>query len=851
MKILNKLTIKHLTLNKKRTITTIIGICLSTALMVGIGLLCSTVRDSMIKSSIKNDGRYTVMYNVPSSKLKIIESDNDVKDYYYYYHIGYHKLDKVANEFKPYIDIVGVDKNFLNELTLLEGRLPRNNNEVVASETLIGNSEHKIKVGDKLTLNIGDYPTYYTEEEVNVETTKKEYTVVGINERYVTEAQYAFYSGYQVYTLDTPSSDTSVVAFVNFKSFKNAYKKGDKLTKELGLDVFDNGYFSDVLHGSSSLAYNDYLISMYGESRYENIIGSISGVLAIILSLISIGCIMVIYNSFAISVMERKKQFGLFASIGTTRKQLRHTVFFEALIVGTIGIILGIISAYIGIGTVILIVNNLLKNAINIPLELCTYPLFIIIPVIFMIITIILSAFIPARRASRVSPIRAIKQNDDIRIKGKKVKTNKLVRKIFGMEGELALKNIKRNKKKYRITIVSLFISIVLFISFSSVLKYVFEGVTSYTDYPDYKYIIDYTSNSYEDGIKKLNAYRNYDGVKESVISLRSLYYPVKINRNVLDKNYIKNTEYEKDNDKLVATFISISNVDYNNLLKKYNKKDGTVFVVNNYSLVKYTNNSRKKYQGKIFNTNNLDLKLCDYTMENCDYNLDNIVVLNEIPFGIDYFTQSDSFAVVVSQELFKKIESNFTDITYYDEEDTYSTITMLMNAKSKDLEDALKKESKNGTSLNYINVDEQLKLMRNLILVIKILLYGFISLVTLIGVTSVFNTINTSINLRRKEFAMLRSVGLSPRGFNKILSFESIFFGFKSLLYSIPVSIAVSYLIYKNILGIVDMEFKLPIKPIIISILAVFIIVFITMRYSARKIKKENILEAIREENI
>ena len=140
---------------------------------------------------------------------------------------------------------------------------------------------------------------------------------------------------------------------------------------------------------------------------------------------------------------------------------------------------------------------------------------------------------------------------------------------------------------------------------------------------------------------------------------------------------------------------------------------------------------------------------------------------------------------------------------------------------------------------------------MRNLILVIKILLYGFISLVTLIGVTSVFNTINTSINLRRKEFAMLRSVGLSPRGFNKILSFESIFFGLKSLLYSIPVSIAVSYLIYKNILGIVNMEFKLPIKPIIISVLAVFIIVFITMRYSARKIKKENILEAIREENI
>lgn len=851
MKILNKLTIKHLTLNKRRTITTIIGICLSTALMVGIGLLCSTVRDSLIKVCIKNDGRYTVAYNIPTSKLKIIESDNDVKDYYYYQHIGYHKLENVTNKNKPYIDLVGVDKNFLNEFTLLEGRLPRDNTEVVVSETLIGNSDHKIKVGDKLTLNIGDYPTYYTEEEVNVETTKKEYTVVGINERHATENQYAYYAGYQVYTLDIPSSDENVVVFVNFKSFKNAYKKCDKLTKELGLDAFDNNNsISDVRYGSSSLEYNDYLISMYGESRYENIIGSISGVLAIILSLISIGCIMVIYNSFAISVMERKKQFGLFASIGTTRKQLRHTVFFEALIVGTIGIIFGIICAYVGIGIVILVVNNLLKSAISMPLTLCTYPLFIIIPIIFMIITIILSAFIPARRASRVSPIRAIKQNDDIKIKGKKVKTNKLVRKIFGMEGELALKNIKRNKKKYRITIVSLFISIVLFISFSSVLKYVFDGVTSYTDYPNYKYIINYSSNNYEESINALNTYRNYDGVKESVISLRSLSYPVKINRNDLDKDYIQNHNYEKDNDKLVAIFISISDVDYNNLLKKYNKDDGTIFVVNNYSLVKYTNNSRKKYQGKIFNTNKLNLQLCDYTIENCDYNLDNIEVLNEIPFGIDYFTQGNTFAAIVSQELFRKIESYFTDTSYYDT-DTYSTIIMVMNAKSKDLEDALKKEAENGHNLNYINVDEQLKLMRNLILVIKILLYGFISLVTLIGVTSVFNTINTSINLRRKEFAMLRSVGLSPKGFNKILSFESIFFGLKSLLYSIPVSIAVSYLIYKNILGMVDMEFSLPIKPIIISILAVFIIVFITMRYSARKIKKENILEAIREENI
>lgn len=846
MKILNKLTIKHLKLNKRRTITTIVGICLSTALMVGIGLICSTVRDSMIKEIIKNNGRYVVKYNIPSSKLKIIENDNNVKDYYYYYHIGYHKLDNVTNKNKPYIDVVGVDKKFLNELTLLEGRLPSNNNEIVVSETLIGNSDNKIKVGDKLTLYIGDYPINYTEEEVSVDTVKKEYTVVGISERYVTESQYSYYYGYQVYTLD--KTDKNINVLVNFKSYKDGYKKGEMLASRLGINQ-DSEVLDLIEFGYSRVEYNDSLLSLYGEVKYTNILGSVYGILIIVLSLITIGCIMVIYNSFAISVMERKKQFGLFASIGTTRKQLRHTVLFEALIVGIIGIPLGIIGSYIGIGTVILVVNNLLKEVITIPLELCTYPIFIIIPIIFMIITIIISAFIPARKASLVSPIRAIKQNDDIKIKGKKIKTNKVIRKIFGIESEIALKNMKRNKGKYRITIISLFISIILFISFSSILTYVLVSVTSYTDYPDYKYIINYTTDNYNEGITKLNKYRNYDGINNSLISLRNVSYPVKIDINTLDKNYIINTNHQENNDKLVASLISISDMDYNNLLKKYNKENGTIFVINNYSIIQYKDNTRKKYQGKIFNTKELDLKLCDYTIENCDYNLDKIFIVNDKEFGIDYFTNSGNVAIVVSQDIFNDIGLYFNDIVY--EENVFDTITMLINGKDEELENDLDRKLENDFSLYYLNVDEELKLIKNTILVVKILLYGFISLVTLIGITSVFNTINTSINLRRKEFAMLRSVGLSPKGFNKILSFESIFFGIKSLFYAIPVSVIVSYLIYKNILGVVDMKFVLPLKPIIISFMGVFIIVFITVRYSSRKIKKENILEAIREENI
>ena len=106
-------------------------------------------------------------------------------------------------------------------------------------------------------------------------------------------------------------------------------------------------------------------------------------------------------------------------------------------------------------------------------------------------------------------------------------------------------------------------------------------------------------------------------------------------------------------------------------------------------------------------------------------------------------------------------------------------------------------------------------------------------------------------MNLRRKEFAMLRSVGLTPHGFNKILFFESLFFGLKSLIYGIPVSIGINALISKSIGRVFNTGMIIPWDSLIISVIGVFIIVIIAMNYASKKIKKENILEALREENI
>lgn len=850
MSILNRLTIKNLRLNKKRTIVTIIGIILSTALMVGIGLLFSSFQDLMIRDTIGYNGKYEAKYNdVDLIKLNDIKNKNFT--YFYEKPIGFSKIES-SNEYKPYMYITSVNKEYFNELKLVDGSFPKNENEIVISNHVITNGGLNYKVGDIVTFtygsrNIDGDITLANSELVDGEDLTNEgtytYKIVGIVDRSNFESYSA--SGYTVFTLDVNSDKGNVNLYVMFNKNKKIIKQSEELAKELN-------YNGDI-------NYNSTLLALYGESTYGNVMSSMGGMMIIMLSLVSIGCIIVIYNSFAISVMERKKEFGLLSSIGTTKRQLSHTVFFEAVVVGVIGIILGILGAYIGIGCVILIINNLISDMLEYKLHLVTNPLFIIIPVIFMIIVIGVSAFIPSRRASKVSPIEAIRQNDDIKINKKKIRTSKLALKLFGIEGEIALKNIKRNKKKYRVTIVSLFISIVLFISFSSYMNYTLNTASSVMGEVPYDYQISYFGddpNNDKEALDKINEIVKSSDVKE--------YVSYSVSNLSIIGNYTYSDEYLdfyksaygddgiKALNNLKYQYISIYILD-DNSYNKYKKLIGldkdSVILLNKFKGVSYGNNKRVNYNIPVINNGNINIKICNFddndedvdTTKYCNKNIDNIFVTNKSFDLIEEFSYMDDFKLIVNKKLYDSISDSSTHYTQFN---IISDNTNNIDKLTKDLD--------KYSNVNYTNIKEAMKQANNLILVVKILMYGFISLVTLIGVTSVFNTISTSMALRKREFAVLRSIGLTNRGFNKILFFESLFFGMKSLIFAIPVSIGITVLIHYALADMVSIStIIIPWKYIIISIVSVFVIVLLTMMYSTSKIKKHNIIEQIREENI
>lgn len=840
MNILNKFTIKSLKLNKKRTIVTIIGIMLSTALICGVAGLVSSFQNSLIDWARTNDGNYHVTFkNVSSDKAQYVTENQKVKDYFLSSSLGWANLEGSKATNKPYLHVLAYDKKALENygVVLTDGRLPQNPNEIIITESVLTGARVSLKIGDTITLNIGtrksndDYylndDNLYTEDDESiVDTKEKTYTIVGFMETLDVEN---FYSpGYSALTYmdETPSViDISVL----YKSPKEYEKTTKDICKTLNLN-FDG----DVYVNSDFLRFQGVM-----SDSMLNVLYTIAGV---VIFIIVISSVFVIRNSFSISVAEKNRQYGMLSSVGATSKQIRRNVIFEGMVIALIAIPLGILFGIVAIMILLKVVNYLLTDMLSgLGFTYSINLLAVFISVAISIITIYLSCLIPARKAAKISPIESIRGNNDIKINSKKLRTSKLTKKLFGIGGVIASKNLKRSKKKYRTTVISLVISIFIFISLSSFLS--LGTKTSEFYYTDFKF------NMYVECLDNSNT---------------QIYEKISKLENIDDSAYCYESSLDIDNNKYASEFGK-------KILEDDSSPNGIAFMV-------YNNEYFKRYI-KELGLNENDYKttvvLLDYaTLYNEDgsktvdriYSLksgDKVNVKSgdkEKTLTISKFTDVkpmgqeavyyDHGIIVVSEDYIKEVfKEDVNNSDYYHLSDLF-----IKSSKPQELENTLNDLIKQGGDyygLTVFNYETYMKQEQRMLLVVKIFLYGFITVITLIGVTNIFNTITTNMILRSKEFAMLKSVGMSSKEFNKMIRLESIMYGTKSLLIGIPLGILGSYGMYKAFAQGIDLGYTLPLPAIIISIVFVFIIVGITMKYSLNKINKQNIIETIRKDNI
>ena len=856
MDILKKFTKKNLKLNKKRTIVTIIGIMLSTALICAVAGMVSSTQKTLANAMRADHGNYHMRFeNVPAEELKFIEENVNVESYFLTKNVGYAKLEGSINPGKPYLFLMEFDRNALqnSSFKIVEGRLPENENEVVISQHIIDNGGVELKVGDTLSLDVGtrrlvddgsvlsQSNPYLGEEESQEEnlqeeitdTINKTYTIVGIIERPSYELEDYQAPGYTIITYSDNINNTDVanisVLFNNVGDYEETTEQIVNTVKEdTGVDI--------------STVANVNVIRFDG-GLSENTMNVLYGIAGVIIVIIVVSSVFVIRNSFAISVAEKTKQYGMLASVGATKKQIRKTVLLEGTYIGAIAIPLGILCGIIAIVVLLWIVNYLIGDMMDGVVFIYNVPLLpILLSIVISAITIYLSCIIPAIRASRISPIEAIRGNEDIKIKAKKIKTSKLTKKIFGIGGVIASKNLKRNKKKYRTTVISLVVSIAIFISLSSFLDYGKRAVGLY--YTDMKYNVDVYNGDIElyNEIAQLNNIDDYSYsfTTSAIIDIEKYgsEYGKKISE--INRAYYEEAERETEYQDTVAV-IMFSN-DY---FKKFIKELG--LNENDYKNIAILEDDEFEYNedGTSVLRNYYNIKEGEIITINLNGEERQVTIAkrsDQRPMGFEGSYATDGW-IFVSEDFMEDKDNEIISTGMYINSSDASQLERDINNIIAD-NDSYK-------NVHITNLAEFADQERRILLLVSIFLYGFITVITLIGVTNIFNTITTNMILRSKEFANLKSIGMTTKEFNKMIRLESLLYGLKSLLIGIPIGLLGSFCIYQAFKNSVDFGYMIPWVSILISIIFVFIIVGATMKYSLSKINKQNIIETIRQDNI
>lgn len=870
MNILNKVTRKTLERNKVRTLVTIIGIVLSAAMFTAVMVSVTSMQNYLLRCCEATDGSwYAKLTDADSAELQNIASDSDISEYAYLENMGYAVIES-RNAEKPYLYIGGISGNFTDimAVNITEGRMPESPDEIILPNHLITNGGVRdYSVGDTITLDIGqrefegeiltqknpyygyDYETnevIYNEEKL-VDTGKQTFTIVGYYERGTFEPYTA--PGYTALTMCDDSADAGYDVFYKTEKTREIYTVAQKIDPS----------------GERTLYNSDYL-RYYGVSMNDGFNSMLYSMAAILSVLIMVGSVSLIYNAFSISVSERTKQFGILKSIGATKRQMRKSVIYEGMLLSAVGIPIGILAGILGMFITFKLIGGLVDmmfvSSVEVEFGLhVTWPA-IVVSAVICIITVFISASIPAKKAARRPAIEAIRQSDDVAIKRSKVRTNPLTYKLFGFEGMLASKNFKRNRKKYRVTVLSLFVSLVLFISASSFCNYMTEGVNMAVQ--DYNYDISY-------------AHVGDDLSEASVEDMKSI---IENTDEITDVNYIAEDggwlaelasdglvsdealqamgdffgTDENGNPSILVSLYFVEDVSYMEYLESEGL-DADVFM-NAQSPVGVIYDSIILYDGKytkydVFGQERFTMDIQqkvpaeDGGEETKRIEINVGASVNHTPMGLYENNYSGYVYIMYPYSAYRTVMGVDTDpyeVIYYMKSDNH----IVSNDKLCETLDSM---DIGGYSVN--DAAQSVAVTQALVTILKVFSYGFIVLISLISLANVFNTISTNIGLRRREFAMLKSVGMTKKGFNRMMNYECVLYGMKGIIFGIPVSLVINWLMSRSMDFGVDLGVIIPWKSIIIAVASVFIVVFATMLYSMSKIRHDNTVETLKNENL
>ncbi|KEI75000.1 ABC transporter permease [Clostridium botulinum B2 128] len=885
MKSYSEITGRYLKQNKKRTILTIVGIILAISLFSGIGNLFFSMRDGLVTNERKNKGNYEVKYfGVNKDKVNKLSNNFEIKDYgvskdnnFFILKDDKNKENKSAMDNKPkIINLDFYDNSMLNNvmtINMKEGRKPKAADEIILEKR--AKTKFGKKVGDYIEANNIDPEVLVKSLKVDSKITEqsnlqklqsnevKSYKIVGYYEKGVSQTS-DLYEARGYLDKNSMKKDDNYSFYANLKEKKNKVDIGKKVGSTVGLSE------KKEIDGIPEISFNNAVLRLMAEGNDTLLNKDTMSVFIFIATLIIVCTVAVIYNAFNISVAERINQFGVLRSIGATPGKIRKLVFKEAFIMSIIAIPIGILSGYLGIYTTIKLMSNSERFVFE-GLKIGFYKEVILICIVLTLITIILSVLGPAIKASKVSPIDAIRNSSNLKKEKIRRRKGRLIKLIFGIEGAVAYKNIRRNNKRFIITVFSLMISLIMFIIITSMTKMTdevtkqlissapFDAVIQTKESMDEKFISEIKS---KDGIKKVYTPKIRRALVYLEKDILNEKYYEKINKDMPKSEKIKGKDYvcldqvtysaydkssfEEVKNNLADGKIDTEALNNNGVLlinrNEVSKKNGGRVVAD---ITKYKvgdkiriPRTKDKFYPQMGENKKLDLKgEFKQGVEKGDFiELTIVGILNKDIFNIS--AANNSIGLVFSDKCFEK---NFGKLPIdavainYKNEKAGEKYAGYFEEKAEELQ---------GSYMDLHSVNDQMDSIQKQI---AVFMYGFIAIITIIGMVNIINTITIGLLLRKSEFATLTAIGMTKSQLNKMVMLEGLLHGiFTSVFGSI-----ISYILYNFLLkqsfNFINFDIKFPIDVFITGILGVIAITLLASIIPLRRLKKMSIVENIR----
>ncbi len=840
MNVLRKCCMRSLKENRKRTLVTIVGVILATALITGVASLAVSFRASMVEYEKKENGNWHYSFlGVKPQDLKYFAGNRYIERIVLKQSLGYAVLEGSQNPDKPYLFLSAVGEEAMEafSLELIQGRMPENGSELLISRHILYNAMVDLQVGDSITLDVGqrvskDYPLhqnnpYLYEEEMLTGQESRTYTIVGMIERPNFNVEDRIAPGYSVFTRLEDSMEGAFDIYASYTDW--GLKHVDQVNgglKELADSIKDNYYLLKWM----CFSFNSATMNM------------IYAMAAVALAVIIVTSVFCIRNSFTISLTEKMKLYGRLASVGTTSKQQRKIVYYEARFLGVVGIPMGIFSGILASMILVRSVSGLMENASDIPLVFGISWEAVILSAGLAAVTIFFSAQQSARRAARISPISAIRANTTVKIRRRELRCPRWISRFLGIGGKVAYKNLRRARVKYRTTVLSIVVGVAVFIGMTTFMYAVQYTSDIYYKNMDYQLRIScYDTDAYE----KLLSVSRMEGVEEAEI-VQFGYFSAEQQSLPLTEEYRKSYYTEENMEENPEEIVRVYSLGEEAFARYCDQVGVPVDSDHAIALAEYEWVSYDE-KGRFCGNNGLVAQFRPGDVitgtGNEELSVTVAVQTDQKPLFMNNRVYYNGVVLFVSDEWMEKHLEVLSR-----NRDTVEAYLRCENASQ------VEEEVRRGADLlNYsiTNHETAYRSEKSMHMLISIFLYGFITVVALIGITNVFNTITTNMELRAPEFAMLRAVGMTGREFRRMIWLESLFYGGKALLFGIPLGVLISYCFHLALEQGIETTYFFPWKGIGISTAAVAVLLYGTMRYSMGKIRKNNIVETIQNENL